>query len=84
MNYQSIEEVRASGKTFLTPEQASVFCGIAAQTIRIRAISYPEKLGFPVFVTGKGTKKRPWVRIPTEPFLLYVSTRNTMKGGKSE
>lgn len=78
-----LDELVETGTTVLTPAEASLFCGIDAQVIRIRAVEHPERLGFVTYLSGKGTKdptksndRRPWVRIPAPAFLSYLEQEN--------
>lgn len=83
--YQSVEEVRASKITYLTPIQAAKLSGIDAQVLRIRAAKHPEKLNFPVLVIpGNGRLAGPRIRIPVEPFLHCIDTNEKAEGGVYE
>lgn len=61
----TIEEVRASTKTTLTPADIAPIIGCNPQGIRITARRNPEWLGFPVVCIGNR------VKIPREPFLRH-------------
>ena len=62
----TLDEIRASDKTMLTPcDIATVLC-CDPQLIRLQAREQPERLGFPVIVMGSR------VKIPRKPFLAFV------------
>ena len=52
----TLEEIRASGKAFLTPAEAAGPLRCDPQALRLTAQQHPEKLGFPVVCVGKRTK----------------------------
>ena len=62
----TLEEIRASEKLLLTPEEIAPVIGAHAQSIRAAAREKPELLGFPVTVVGTRT------RIPRKPFLRFL------------
>ena len=62
----TIEEIRASDKTFLLPTDVAEVFGCDPHTIRLQARENPSMLGFPVTVMGKQT------RIPRVAFLAFV------------
>lgn len=62
----TLEDLIACEKDMLTPAEISGVIGSSPQTIRVTAHQRPEKLGFPVSVTGK------YVRIPRIPFLRFM------------
>ena len=62
----TIDQIRESDKTMLTPaDVAEVLC-CDAQTVRVAARLKPELLGFPVCVIGHR------VKVPTKPFIEFV------------
>lgn len=62
----TLEDALHSDKLFLTPADVAPIIQSDPQTIRIMARDCPERLGFPVFRTGKLTK------IPRVPFLRFL------------
>ena len=62
----TLDEIRASDKTFLTPADVSGVLAADAQSIRLQAREFPEALGFPVICVGNRTK------IPRKPFLRFL------------
>lgn len=62
----TLEEIKRSEKTFLTPADVAPVIGCDPQFIRIVAQSAPEQLGFPVTRIGTRTK------IPRVPFLRFI------------
>lgn len=62
----TLEEIRSSTKSVLTPADIAEVLGSDPQTIRTVAKERPEMLGFPVIRIGKMTK------IPRLPFLAYL------------
>lgn len=65
----TLDEIKASDKTMLTPADVAEALGVDAQGIRIMAHEQPERLGFPVTVVGRGGRG---VRIPRVPFLRFM------------
>lgn len=61
----TLDEIRASDKTFLTPADVAGVLAADAQSIRLQAREFPEALGFPVICVGNRTK------IPRKPFLRF-------------
>lgn len=62
----TLEEMRMSDATFLTPAQVAKVIGCDPHLIRLQARSCPEKLGFPVVVIASRTK------IPRRKFLEWL------------
>ena len=62
----TLEEIRASDKTFLTPADVAGVLAADAQSIRLQARGFPEALGFPVICVGNRTK------IPRKPILRFL------------
>ena len=62
----TLDEIRASDKTMLTPAEVAEVLGCDAQDVRIQARTAPERLGFPVIIIKSRTK------IPRVPFLRYM------------
>lgn len=62
----TIEEIKNSEKVCLSPAEAADALGCSPQAIRILARQNPERLGFPVLVSGTRT------HIPRIPFLEYL------------
>lgn len=62
----TLEEIRASDKLLLTPNDVAEVLSFDPQVIRIQAKEDPSKLGFPVIVAGSRTK------IPRIPFLRFL------------
>lgn len=62
----TLDEIRASDKPVLTPDDISEVLGCNAQSIRIAAREHPERLGFHVSVVGRKTM------IPRKAFLRYM------------
>ena len=63
----TMDQIRESGKTFLTPADVAEVLGTDPQSIRVQARNCPERLGFPVCMIGSRTK------IPREAFLRWCS-----------
>jgi hypothetical protein len=61
----TIEEIRASDKAFLTPQDISRALGSDPQTIRLTAKLHPERIGYPF--TFVGTR----MKIPRIGFLRW-------------
>lgn len=59
-------DIENSDKLFLTPAEAAPVLGVDPHSIRMQARMDPDKLGFPVVVTGSRTK------IPREAFVNFV------------
>ena len=73
----ALERIRASTATFLLPEELAPVLGCEPYSITRQAQEDPEKLGFPVIVTGTRA------RIPREGFLSYMKYgRLVMPGQK--
>jgi len=53
-------------KPYLTPSEAAPLIGMNPHTLRVTAREAPQKLGFPVIVTGRR------VRIPRKPFYEFL------------
>lgn len=62
----TLDEIKASDKSVLTPAEVAEVLGCDAQDVRIQARLAPEKLGFPVIIIKSRTK------IPRIPFLRYM------------
>ena len=62
----TLDEIKASDKSVLTPAEVAEVLGCDAQDVRIQARLAPEKLGFPVIVVKTRTK------IPRVPFLRFM------------
>ena len=62
----TLEEIKRSTKTMLTPADVAGVLGSDPQTIRVTARLAPERLGFPVCRVGSRTK------IPREAFLRWI------------
>lgn len=62
----TLDEIRASDKTVLTPADIADVLNCDQQDLRIQAKMAPEKLGFPVIIIKSRTK------IPRIPFLRYM------------
>ena len=67
----TLDEIRASDKTFLTPADVAGILAADAQSIRLQARELPEALGFPVICVGNRTK------IPRKPFLRFLGEEET-------
>lgn len=67
----TLEEIRASDKTFLTPADVAGVLAADAQSIRLQAREFPEALGFPVICV------RNRVKIPRKPFLRFLGEEET-------
>lgn len=67
----TLDEIRASDKTFLTPADVAGVLTADAQSIRLQAREFPEALGFPVICVGNRTK------IPRKPFLRFLGEEET-------
>lgn len=67
----TLEEMRASSETMLTPAQVAGVLGCAPYAINVQAKADAAKLGFPVCVTGTR------VRIPRRAFLHWLEFGNT-------
>ena len=63
----TIEEIRQSDKTMLTPMDIAPILRCNAYSISVQARDDPSKLGFPVCVVGHRTK------IPKQAFLNWLS-----------
>lgn len=62
----TLEEIRASDKTFLTPADVAPVLGCDPHSIRLQAREFPEQLGFAVTVIGRRTL------IPRKSFLRFM------------
>ncbi|MBR3741447.1 MAG: hypothetical protein IKN04_13520 [Clostridia bacterium] len=62
----TFQEIQASSKDFLTPEDVREVVGCMPYSINIQAKEAPEKLGFPVCMMGKT------VRIPRMAFIHWM------------
>lgn len=62
----TIEEIKSSTKTVLTPAEVADVLQCDPQLIRVKALQAPELLGFPVCRVGNRTK------IPRIPFLRFM------------
>lgn len=62
----TLDEIKASDKSVLTPAEVAEVLGCDAQDVRIQARTAPERLGFPVIIIKSRTK------IPRIPFLRYM------------
>ncbi len=62
----TLDEIRASDKTMLTPADIAPVLGADAQDIRITAKLFPERLGFNVCVIGSR------VKVPRVGFLKWM------------
>ena len=67
----TIDEIRASDKTMLTPQDVAPVLGCYPYTINVQVKDDPTKLGFPV------TKLGSRVKIPREAFLRWFEGQNT-------
>ena len=65
----TLDEIKACNKPTLTPAEVASAIGADAQGIRIMAHECPERLGFPIIITGR---KGRTVRIPRIAFLKYL------------
>ena len=61
----TLEQIRASDKLWLTPDDVAEVLECNPQAIRVQAHEDPTRLGFPAIVVGTRT------RIPRIPFLNY-------------
>lgn len=71
---QLAEDIRAligSDAVTISPQQASTVVGSDPQLIRYQAKHNPQRLGFPVIVTGNR------VKIPRIPFLRFMGLIDT-------
>lgn len=66
----TLDEIRASDKTVLTPADIADVLNCDPQDLRTQAKMAPEKLGFPVIIIKSRTK------IPRIPFLRYIGADN--------
>ena len=62
----TIEEIRASDKTMLTPKEVSPVLGCHPYSLNIQAKKDIKALGFPAVLIGSR------LRIPRKPFLEYI------------
>lgn len=62
----TLDEIRASEKEYLTPEDVRKVLGCSQYAINVQAKKDPSRLGFPVCVMGTR------VRIPRLGFLYWV------------
>ena len=62
----TLDEIKVSDKTMLTPADIAPVLGADAQDIRIMAKLHPERLGFPVCVIGTR------VKVPRVGFLKWM------------
>ena len=63
----TLDEIRATKKPFLTPEDVAEAMGIASQSLRDQVTRDASKVGFPVVRVGTRTK------IPREAFLKFIA-----------
>lgn len=62
----TIDQLRSSDKTFLTPAEVAPTLGSDPQAIRCQVWADVAKLGFPVVIIGRR------IKIPRKPFLEYI------------
>jgi len=62
----TLREIEKSDKVCLIPAEIAEVLGADPQTIRAQAWREPERLGFPVIITGSR------IRIPRIPFLNFL------------
>lgn len=62
----TLEEIRASDKTVLTPADIAPVLGADPQDIRVAAKLHPERLGFNVAVVGSR------IKIPRLAFIRWM------------
>ena len=65
----TLDEIKASDKTMLTPADVAEALGVDAQGIRVQAHENPAALGFPIMITGRNGRS---VRIPKLAFIRWV------------
>lgn len=63
----TLDEIRASDKTVLTPAEVAPVLGCDAQDLRTQAKMAPERLGFNVIVVGTR------IKIPRIAFIKYMT-----------
>ena len=61
----TIDEIRKAGKECLSPQDIAGVLGSQANTIRLTAIQYPERIGYPFTFSGNRMK------IPKDGFLKW-------------
>lgn len=66
----TLDEIRASDKTMLTPADIAPVLGADAQDIRVQARMAPERLGFNVAVVGTR------VKVPRLAFIRWMEGTN--------
>ena len=71
----TLEEIRLSDKTFLSPADISPVLGSDPQTIRVTARQRPELIGFPYTFVGNRMK------IPRIPFLRFMGAEESGAAG---
>lgn len=71
----TIEEMKRSTKTILTPKDVSEVLSCHPYSINQQAKADPSRLGFPVILTGTR------VRIPKDAFIRYFEGRLSAVGG---
>ena len=62
----ALERIKQMDRAMITPAIIAPVIGSDEQTIRLRARSNPEKLGFPVMCVGNR------VKIPRKPFIAFI------------
>lgn len=65
----TLDEIMQSNKVLLTPRDVATALGIDEHGIRVMAHTSPERLGFPVVITGRKGRS---VRIPRIPLMRYL------------
>jgi hypothetical protein len=67
----TIEEIKATKKPFLTPEDLSEALGSDKHNISLTARTHPERIGYPFTFSGNRMK------IPTEGFIAWYTGKTT-------
>lgn len=65
----TLSDIEKIPREYLIPKEAAAVLGCAPYYINIMAKSTPEKLGFPVFMSGSR------VKIPKEAFIRFMKGR---------
>ena len=65
----TLDEICNNDKVLLTPKDVATALGIDEQGLRVQAHACPERLGFPIMITGRNGRS---VRIPRLAFIRWA------------
>lgn len=72
---EKMKALLANGRDYFTPCEVASVLGMNPQAVRILARENPERLGFPVVVSGSR------VKIPRQPFLKFMGVADPALSG---